>query len=231
MSFAGKVNETKRYLEAKYDVDLRDVAVERSFFSLIPLYNSNTKKAHIPHVNPLILIINPLYAFATKPLITHELTHAVSRQITTPEYSFGESLSIHEQTKNPYVTRFERFAYGFFSYTPFGLIARVSLERSIEYRGWDEIFRWMDDDNREERIERVKNRLCEIGSDYPICTALSGMRPRQFVEEHRLLRGLQRYLRDGDEIHIEKSREDFLRHGGNAGTAGKYLSVVPRQVY
>ncbi len=254
MSLNSVVESTRKYLEAKYDVDLSDVTMKRSIFGFVAQhYRISKKTVYTPYLtggdaiclsftawraaetfsSGVDLFLIPAaysglfvvsHLLKTGTTVIHELTHSVSDKITETQYFFDEALSIHEEFKNPNASKLERLATRLFY---------IEFPTSVLLRDWEKIFRWMDDDNRENYIRDVKKRLDDMGSPHAerFCAELYGMRPRQFVEDHRLLRGLRRYLGSGNPKHLERARDGFLQHGGGMDATEKYFVILPRSTY
>ncbi len=256
MSFEEHVEATKRYLGAKYDVDLSDVRVERPIFSYLPNYNIKERRARIPYTSlPLIPFSYAasmgMYIIASRGAeydsavatalglagslsllliartsVTHELTHVVSHKLTEPEFTFDEFLSIHEEGKDPNIPRLNKSARNGINVVAFPFY----LAMAGEYAG---LIKLMDGKDRIKHIEKTRQRLSSKGADNvgQLYDELYDMRPRQFVEEHRMLKGLHRYSKTGKPEHLEKAHEDFLAHGGSPERAGKYMALLPRSIY
>jgi hypothetical protein len=139
MANADFVDKTKKYLENKYGVDLSDVEFEEKWFGLISRYKKKEKKAVTYKLNPSLacllqpfIILTPLTVYlgllgggaigGRRCVITHELTHAVPyKKGNGSDYSFffHESLSVHEEYKNPHLSKAEKMAAGFKNSHPF----------------------------------------------------------------------------------------------------------------
>ncbi len=259
---------TRKYLEAKYDVDLSDVIVKKPLYHSFSFYDTGGKVAVVPQISnhaiaaaivsvalpPLSTIVDGIVGQPSDPavrflgealgvmstaissycaaaaalsfnmresLAAHELTHAVTDKLTYPEDSFDEALALHEGFRSPGIPARDRWAHRI-SYWLF------PIHQMPKYRRWQEMLSWMDGSSRKERISGIKDRLDYLGSPDAgqLCAELYEMGPRQYVEEHRLLRGLQRYSRSGNPIHFSQAREDFMRHGGDTRAADKYIALM-----
>ena len=230
MSFEEHVEATKQYLEVKYDVDLSDVRVERPLFSIEYAYYEEKKSVVMPRADFYIVVFGPITPFVYQAGLVHEMTHAAIHKITAAGRDFHESLSHHEEGK--YFASSHPFAYKLFRINPFTLIARPLVHMTYGYREWSEIFSWMDG-NREKNVTELMFALESVGTENAeqFCSVLYEMQPRQFVEEHRMLRGLQRYIRNGNPEHLEAARNNFLEHDGDPKMADKYMALLPKNVY
>lgn len=232
MSFDGVTERTRRYLERKYSVDLSDVRIETPVVGN-PGYTAATRTAYVPHANSpsllslvmscgLIIVPDMLSRHST---VTHQLAHAVSGKLTEPDGSFKEPFSIHEEFTDPNIPGLDMVARR---------IASFFFPKNRVPPHWADVFKWMDDPKREGYIDELRRGLDGIGSGHAaagFCGQLYQMKPRQFVEEHRLLSGLRFYLKNGDKAHLERAFEDFRSHDGDKRVIGKYANLISRRTY
>lgn len=227
MSFDGVTERTRRYLEEKYDVKLSDVRIETPVVGN-PRYTSSTKTAYVPYVSSQsslslllscgLIIVPDL--FSRHSTVTHQLAHAVSGKLTEPDASFKEPFSIHEEFTDPNIPGLDMAARR---------IAGFFFPKNRVPPHWVDVFKWMDDPKREGYIDELRRGLDDTGSGHAaagFCGQLYQMKPRQFVEEHRLLRGLRFYLRSGNKAYLERAFEDFRSHGGDKRVIGKYANLI-----
>lgn len=85
----------------------------------------------------------------------------------------------------------------------------------------------MDSSDRENQISRTEQILHAMGHDVgQLCAELYDMRPRQFVEEHRILLGMMRYMRYGDPEYLRYAIDDFIRHDRESDAFEKYIPLA-----
>jgi hypothetical protein len=165
---AGFVEKTKEYLEDKYGVDLSDVKYEEKWFGLLPHYNEKEKKAVTYKLDASLtcllspfIILTPLTVYlgllgggaigGTRCVISHELTHAVPYKKSNGSdcsFFFRESLSIHEEYKNPHLSKAEKMAVSFI-YSAYPLLPPLWKRLKL--------FDIIDDGNTDRKKRKIKN--------------------------------------------------------------------------